>query len=343
VSTALDIVIAPESALQVFTAPEGMQPYLQTIRSHIDGFQADVSTRKGRELIASNAYKVAKIKAYLDRVGKELADEQKEIPKRIDASRKRVRDTLTAWQDEVRQPLTAWEEAEQARISTAKAWITSTLAMLSVTKLAAPVDIGDMLDALIAEDVTPERFAEFAPEAADAKARAVAHLQQTLAEAMQREKDEAELARLRAEQAERDRIAAEQAEADAARQREAEAADAARQKAEADAAAAVAEAQRREREAQEAAARAERDRIAAEERAARAEQEARDQAAREVAEAAAREQAEQRKREADKEHRRGINRAAVDAMVANGIAEACAIQAVSLIATGRVPAVSIRY
>ncbi len=342
-SAELDIVIAPESALEVFTAPEGLQPYLQTIRSEIEAFEADVSTRKGRELIASNAYKVAKIKAYLDRVGKELADEQKEIPKKIDASRKLVRDTLSAWQEEVRQPLTAWEEAENRRISEAKAWITSTRAFLSITKLAAPVDIGDMLDALRAEEVTLARFAEFTGDADEAKKSALSHLERTLAESIQREKDEAELARHRAEQAERDRIAAEQAEAEAARQREADAAEAARKKAEADAAAAVAEAQRREREAQETAERADQARRDAEQRAATAALEAREQAAREAAAVAAREQAEQRKREADKEHRRRINRAAVDAMVANGIAEACAIQVVSLIATGKVPAIAIRY
>jgi len=328
----LDVIVAPESALEVFTAPEGIAPFLSLVRNQIDAFEPDVTTRKGREAIASMAYKVAKVKSYLDGVGKTLADEQKEIPKKIDAARKRVRDTLGTWQDEVRQPLTDWEDAENARIKQAKDWISATRGLLSITKLQAPVDIGDSLDALRAEPVLLARFQEFTGDAADAKALAVAHLERTLAEAIQREKDEAELARLRAEQAERAAQAEQQRIADEARARAEEAGRIAKEAAE-----------RREREANEQLARAESARIAAEERAAQAEQDARDKVAKEQAEALQRERKAQAAREADKEHRRRINRAAVEALVESGIAEVTAIQVVALIATGKVPAVSIRY
>lgn len=42
---------------------------------------------------------------------------EKEIPKRIDATRKHVRDSLDALRDRVRQPLTDYENAEKSRIA----------------------------------------------------------------------------------------------------------------------------------------------------------------------------------------------------------------------------------
>jgi len=90
-------------------------PFLAQIRAEIDAFVPDVSTKKGRDAIASMAYKVAKSKTALDGLGKELVAELKQIPALIDAERKRMRDTLDAWRDEVRKPVDDWE-AEQAAI-----------------------------------------------------------------------------------------------------------------------------------------------------------------------------------------------------------------------------------
>lgn len=97
--TELAAVPPKETALQVFQAPNGLEPYLQKIRDEIDAFMPDVSTRKGREAIASIAYKVARSKTALDTVGKDLVADLKEIPKKIDAERKRMRDILDAWQE----------------------------------------------------------------------------------------------------------------------------------------------------------------------------------------------------------------------------------------------------
>ncbi len=110
--TQLAIVPPKETALQVFQQANGLDPYLQQIRAEIDSFVPDVSTKKGRDAIASIAHKVARSKTALDNVGKELVAELKEIPKKIDAERKRMRDTLDAWKDEVRAPLNEWEQAE---------------------------------------------------------------------------------------------------------------------------------------------------------------------------------------------------------------------------------------
>src|SRR5690606_15960611 len=118
-STESQLAVVPpkETALQVFQAPNGLDPYLQQIRAEIDSFVPDVSTKKGRDAIASIAHKVARSKTALDNVGKELVAELKEIPKKIDAERKRMRDTLDAWKDEVRAPLNEWEQAEADRVA----------------------------------------------------------------------------------------------------------------------------------------------------------------------------------------------------------------------------------
>lgn len=81
-----------ENALAVFSAAQGLDPFLSVIRAEIDGFIPDVSTRKGRDAIASIAHKVARSKTALDNVGKELVAELKDIPKKIDAERKRQAD-----------------------------------------------------------------------------------------------------------------------------------------------------------------------------------------------------------------------------------------------------------
>ena len=56
----------------------------------------DVTTKKGRDAIASIAHKVARSKTALDNIGKELVAELKDVPKKIDAERKRIADEAAA-------------------------------------------------------------------------------------------------------------------------------------------------------------------------------------------------------------------------------------------------------
>ncbi|MNP40786.1 hypothetical protein D3C76_1344500 [compost metagenome] len=81
--------------------------------------------------------------------------------------------------------------------------------------------------------------------------------------------------------------------------------------------------------------------------AARRQEEAAEQARQEErrrADAAAAEIVRQQEaRERDEAHRRAINRAALDAFVAGGMPEACAKQAVTLIAQRKIPKIQISY
>lgn len=342
-----------ETALQVYTTPAGLDPYLAKIKDELDAFVPDVSTKKGRDAIASIAYRVAKCKTALDNIGKELVAELKDVPKKIDAERKRMRDLLDQWKDEVRAPLTAWEEAEEARQARHKAGIEW---FQLRAKEYHDLDLQELRASLAEVDAktVEQSWEEFEAEAHRAKAKAVEALTAAFAAREKHEAEQAELAKLRAEAAAREqkereeRIAREAAER---AQREAEAkAQAEREAAIKREAEAAAAAERRELELKLQAERAEREKAEAIQR----EQQAKEDTERREAEAVAAEQRrvaaiaeaeakEAKRREADKAHKTAINRAALDAFVQGGMTEECAKLAVTLIAKKAIPAISISY
>lgn len=343
---------AKENALAIYSADKGLDPFLAKIRAEVDAFVPDTSTKKGRDAIASIAYKVAKSKTALDNIGKELVSELKEMPKKVDAERKRIRDTLDAWKDEVRLPLTEWEQAEEARIQDHKDRIKIIM--------SAAIPMGqdaDTLRASIAEienTVIDDSWEEFAADASKAKDSALSMLRDLLTTQEKQEAEQAELARLRAEAAAREQKEREERiarEAEERARREAEAAAQAERdavaKREADAKAAAErrelelklQAEKAEREKQEAINRAAQEKAAAEERQKQAVEAERKRQADEIA----RQEAEAKAREADKKHKASVNRAAMEAFIAGGMTEDCAKQAVTMIAKGQIPAVRISY
>ncbi|MGE8634996.1 MAG: hypothetical protein ACN6P8_15775, partial [Achromobacter piechaudii] len=59
-SETTDLIEIPKAnALEVFSADQGLAPYMAKIRAEIDAFVPDVSTKRGRDAIASIAHKVA--------------------------------------------------------------------------------------------------------------------------------------------------------------------------------------------------------------------------------------------------------------------------------------------
>lgn len=340
-----------ETALQVYSAANGLDPFLAKIREEIDGFTPDVSTRKGRDAIASIAYKVARSKTALDNVGKELVAELKEVPKKIDAERKRMRDLLDGWQAEVRRPLTEWEQADEARKAKHQAGIDQINLRLECRDLDA-AELKSNIAWLEGMAIGAE-WEEFETEAARSKEKALAALRDALVAREKYEAEQAELERLRAEAAAREqkereeRIAREAAEAErlAAERRAQEERDAAaRREAEAKAAA-----ERRELELKLAAERAEREALEATQRAEQAERDAQaraEQAAAErqrQADEQARIEREAKAREADKAHKKTINNEALAAFIAGGMPEECAKQAITLIAKRCIPHITISY
>ena len=277
----LAILPAKEVALAVFSAPNGLDPYLQSVREEIDKFNAsapDVKTKKGQDAYRSIAYSLAGSKTKLDSLGKELVAELKDVPKKIDAERKRVRELLSAWQEEVRKPLTDWEAAEQARKDKHVDGIQAIKDLAFFEEAPTAGHIAQILAdlELVALD---DSWEEFLAEAAQVKDQTLNKLRALHTERSRYEAEQAELVRLRAEaeaQAQRDREAqiareaADQARIEADRRAQAERDAAVKREAEAKAAA-----DRRELElklaaeqSERAAAQAAREKIEAEQRAA---------------------------------------------------------------------------
>lgn len=347
--TELVVVPPKETALEVFKAEQGLDPYLQTIRNEVEAFLANppsLDTNKGRQAYASMAHKIARSKTAIDNVGKELVAELKQLPKTIDAERKRWRDTLDQWKDEVRGPLSEWEAAEEARRAGHEARINRFRELATELEDLDSQWLKDLLEEAEATRVD-ESWEEYEAEAHRMKEVAVTTLRVAVEKRERYEAEQAELARLRAE-----------AEAREQKEREGriarEAAERARQEAEQRAKAERDAAARRELEARQAAEQRERDAKEAAERREREHQEALAKAQRDAEQAAQRErerhEAEQRRqqeeaarRQADKEHRARVNRAALQAMIHGGMPEDCAKQAITMIAKGEVPGININY
>ncbi|MCS5853889.1 hypothetical protein, partial [Klebsiella pneumoniae] len=228
------VVIEKKNAMAVFTNNDQLDPLIEAIEKEARSLVPDVTTKKGRDAIASMAHKVARSKTYIDNAGKDLVAELKALPKQIDESRRVVRERLDALKDEVRRPLTEWE-AEQERIKAEEAMLA-----LHVEALAMNEEFDRQLAALIESDhemalLMNDAFdREQAEKKAEAERQRIAHEEEIKRQAEEKAKREA------AEQAQREIDAA------AAREREA-----------------ILAKERAEREQREAAERAEREKQAA--------------------------------------------------------------------------------
>ncbi|HBS7720049.1 hypothetical protein AAHX76_09805 [Klebsiella pneumoniae] len=316
------VVIEKKNAMAVFTNNDQLDPLIEAIEKGARSLVPDVTTKKGRDAIASMAHKVARSKTYIDNAGKDLVAELKALPKQIDESRRVVRERLDALKDEVRRPLTEWE-AEQERIKAEEAMNAlhaEALVMNENIDLQRAVQFeADHEMALLMNDAFDREQAE---KKAEAERQRIAREEEIKRPAEEKAKREA------AEQAQREIDAA------AAREREA-----------------ILAKERAEREQREAAERAEREKQAAVEAERRKAQE---EADRIRLEAEQREQArlaeekrkadEQARREADVKHRKAVGVEVVKALMANtSLTRDQAIEVLTAVKDGRIPHTGISY
>jgi DNA polymerase III gamma/tau subunit len=373
--------ISEENAPAIYVAG-GLGQFFDAVAAEVTAEVPDLTTRKGRERIASLAAKVSKSKTAVEKPGRDYLKRLKEMPKVVEAELRDFVNKMDALRDATRQPLTDWEQAEIARTDAH----VDAIQQIKDLAIFETAPTSSHLASIIADLELLEigdSWEEFLAEAAQVKDQTLIKLRTLHAERARYEAEQAELIRLRAEaeaQAQRDRDAqiareaeertrreAEQrahAEREAAARREQELLDqaaAAQRAAEQAARDAEAQAERQrlqlEQQAEQArlaAEQAEANRIAAEQRAEqerqaaakRAEQAAEQARAdeRRRADAAAAEIVRQQQaREADLEHKKQINRAALNAFIEGGMTEECAKQAITLIAHRKIPAISISY
>lgn len=327
------VVIEKKNAMAVFTSNDQLDPLIEAIEKEARSLVPDVTTKKGRDAIASMAHKVARSKTYIDNAGKDLVAELKALPKQIDESRRVVRERLDALKDEVRRPLTEWE-AEQERIKAEEAMNALHAEALEMNikfdqELAAKFEADHEMALLMDKDIDRER----ADKAAEAERQRIAREEEIKRQAEEKAKREA------AEKAQReiDAAAAREREAILAKER------AERERIEAQ--------QQAEREQREAAERAEREKQAAVEAERR---KAKEEADRIRREAEQREQVrlaeekrkadEQALREADVKHRKAVGVEVVKALMANtSLTRDQAIEVLTAVKDGRIPHTGISY
>ncbi|MHC8403627.1 hypothetical protein [Pseudomonas sp. TMB3-21] len=360
----------------------GLGRFLEAVAAEVSAEVPDLTTRKGRERIASLAAKVSKSKAAVEKPGRDYLKRLKEMPKVVETELREFVTKMDALRDATRQPLTEWEQAELARTDGHVDRIQSMRDLLVLDATPTAAEVGQLIANL---ELVPmdDSWEEFLAEAAQVKDQTLAKLRVLMAERTQYEAEQAELIRLRAEseaQARRDReaeiarVAAEQArieaeqraqaERDAAARREQElldqaavaqrATEQAARDAEAAAERQLMQLELQAEQARTAAAQAEASRVAAEQRAEQervaavlrqeqaVEQARQNELARQAA-AVAFELEQAQAREADKAHKGAIYKAAKEAFIANGMSEECARLAVKVIASGFIPAISIQY
>lgn len=314
------IEIKPEQAPTLYRAG-GLDAYLEQIRQAVNEVP-DLTTKKGRDRVASLAAQVSRSKAAIEKPGREYLKRLKEAVRPAEAEIKRFVDACDELRDATRKPLTEWE-AEQERIKAEEAMNALHAEALAMNEefdrqLAARIE-SDHEMALLMNDAFDR---EQADKAAEAERQRIAHEEEIkrlaaaaaareVEQRAQREREEAAhreaVLKAQAEQAERDRIAAEQ-------------------KAEADKQAAI-EAERRK--AQEEA-----DRI-------RREAEQREQARLAEEKSKADEQA---RREADVKHRKAVGTEIVKALLANtSLTRDQAIEVLTAVKDGRIPHTGISY
>lgn len=316
------VVIEKKNAMAVFTNNDQLDPLIEAIEKEARSLVPDVTTKKGRDAIASMAHKVARSKTYIDSAGKDLVAELKALPKQIDESRRVARERLDALKDEVRRPLTEWE-AEQERIKAEEA-----MNALHAEALAMNEEFDRQLAARIESDHEMALLMNDAFDREQAEKKAEAE--------RQRIAREEEIKRLAEEKAKREAAEQAQREIDAAAAREREA---------------ILAKERAEREQREAAERAEREKQAAIEAERRKAQEEADRIRREAEQ---REQArlaeekrkadEQARREADVKHRKAVGTEIVKALLANtSLTRDQAIEVLTAVKDGRIPHTGISY
>jgi hypothetical protein len=346
----LIVSINPDSALAVFSQPNGLDPYLDQIRAEVNAFVPDMTTDTGRKAIASVAYKVAKSKTYLDGLGKSLTDEWAKKKKVVDEERRRVRDELDALKDQVRAPLTAWEQAEKERVER----LSGIVAYLDSAKTPYHEDgrrmnseeIGSVIAGVTGVFVDAS-FGEFEQAAINAKAATLEALNAHKAEAEKQEAEALELERLRKEQAEREQREREERIAkEAADKARAEAAEEAARKE----AAQKAENERRAQEAEQQRLRAEQEKQEAERRHAaeiesakrQAEQAAEDERKR-IEQHQAAEKAAEDARQKDRAHQKAVHADIISDMAAIGVDEETAKRIITAIRKGQISNLKVFY
>lgn len=302
------------------------------IKGEIAAHEPDVSTKSGREAIASLAYSISRRKTPIIKAGAALTEDWRKKTGAVNSLKALVEKEFDALRDEARAELDAWEAKEKARAAQVDHAVGFLQAAGATHTGRSVAEIDDAIARVNALQISDD-FGDSAQRVADEKASALAALTSARAAAVQAEEERAELARLRAEAEERAKAAREQEAARIAKEAEDARVAAAEKRA-------AAEAEARANAEYKAAVAAEARKAEEAQRALAAEQ----RRQQEASEAVQREADEAARRQADNDHRGVVMRAAKEALMEHaGISEAAAKKAVLAIVAGSIPSVTLTF
>lgn len=244
-----------ENLLSFFRNSANLDGLYNVVQAKARALVADVTTKEGVSQIKSTARQIASIKKRVDDIGKDVVAELKDLPKQIDANRKKWREDMEALQEEIRKPVTEIEnrqaEIEEIRATHGK------LVLSGSEEIKAAIETLDQIE------LTDDKWKESLEDASAAVTSEKNALEVMLKAALKKEAEARELEELRKKQEEAERIIREQKIREEAERK-------AREEAEARAAAERARLEREKQEAERKAAEAERAAQEAREREAEA-------------------------------------------------------------------------
>jgi hypothetical protein len=202
--TTTSIIPHEPAAIQLLFQNGGtaIDPLIERIEAEVRSHVADLTTKKGRDAIASLAFKVSKSKTALDTAGKALTETQKAEIKVVDDARKKIRDRFDALRDEARKPLTDWEKAEADK-EARQSQLMVNLRNHGAISSDDPAEIQQIADFI--KNINLDGFEGAALDMAnESREHTLKELRTMYAAAVQRDADAAELTALREASAARD-------------------------------------------------------------------------------------------------------------------------------------------
>ena len=235
-------VVNKASLLSFFKEGANLDGLYNVVQAKARALVADVTTADGVSKIKSTARQIASIKKRVDDIGKDVVAELKDLPKQIDANRKKWREDMEALQEEIRKPVTEIEnrqaEIEEIRATHGK------MALSGSEEIKAAIETLDKIE------LTGDKWKESLEDASAAVTAEKGALEVMLNAALKKEAEARELEELRKKQEEAERIIREQKIREEAERK-------AREEAEARAAAEKARLEREKADAERKAAEAE--------------------------------------------------------------------------------------
>ena len=195
-------VVNKASLLNFFKDGANLDGLYNVVQAKARALVADVTTADGVSKVKSTARQIASIKKRVDDIGKDVVAELKDLPKQIDANRKKWREDMEALQDEIRKPVTEIEnrqaEIEEIRATHGK------LVLSGSEEIKAAIGSLDKIE------LTGDKWKESLEDATAAVTAEKGALEVMLNAALKKEAEARELEELRKKQEEAERIIREQ-------------------------------------------------------------------------------------------------------------------------------------